>query len=170
MRVNIREAVQASSLKGDQNSAQGFNPGLGNSRRRALIRAPETARHVGSKSSTRLFILAPLSGRIIPLRGGRPCTLPLSSEILMRARGIGGLRKSIDTICCSGVAIGGPRTQGLKNRAMRNSAQDLRSSLASRVLECSSSWTSMSPSEPHGSCSFHGIRSSEPASLIRRGG
>jgi hypothetical protein len=28
MRVNIREAVQISSLKGDQISAQGFNPGL----------------------------------------------------------------------------------------------------------------------------------------------
>jgi hypothetical protein len=36
LRDNIREAVQVSSLKGDQNSAEGFNPGLGNSRRRAL--------------------------------------------------------------------------------------------------------------------------------------
>ena len=46
MRVNIREAVQGSPLKGDQNSAQGFNPGLGNSWRCALTR-----RHVNDALS-----------------------------------------------------------------------------------------------------------------------
>jgi hypothetical protein len=46
MRVNMKEAVQIPSLKGDQISAQGFAPGLGNSRRCAL----NPARHIGSKS------------------------------------------------------------------------------------------------------------------------
>jgi hypothetical protein len=32
MRVNIRETVQISSLKGDQISAQGFNPNLASKR------------------------------------------------------------------------------------------------------------------------------------------
>ena len=50
MRVNIREAVQIFSLKGDQLSAQGFNPGLGNSRRCALNGRDNPARHIGSKS------------------------------------------------------------------------------------------------------------------------
>src|SRR5271165_3766088 len=50
MRVNTREAVQVSSLKGDQSSAQGFNPGLGNSRRCALKGHQNPARHIGSKS------------------------------------------------------------------------------------------------------------------------
>src|SRR5271165_6270094 len=50
MRVNTREAVQVSSLKGDQSSAQGFNPGLGNSRRCALKGHQNPARHIGSES------------------------------------------------------------------------------------------------------------------------
>jgi hypothetical protein len=52
MRVNIREAGQISSLKGDQISAQGFSPGLGNSRRCALKGHPIPTRHIGSKSLT----------------------------------------------------------------------------------------------------------------------
>ena len=62
MRIKIREAVQFSSLKGKQDSAQGFNPGLSNSTRRALKGHQNLERHIGSK--VRLFILAPLSGRI----------------------------------------------------------------------------------------------------------
>ena len=74
IRVNIMEAVQISSLKGDQISAQGFNPGLGklHGDRRAAEGAPDLilARHIGSKSfkQRRLFILAPLSGRIFAWR------------------------------------------------------------------------------------------------------
>jgi hypothetical protein len=83
MSVNIMEAVQVSPLKGAQNSAQasfatlrralgwlpassdnlaatkalrsrGFNPGLGNSRRRALKGHQNPARHIGSKSLARV--------------------------------------------------------------------------------------------------------------------
>jgi hypothetical protein len=42
--------MQISSLKGDQVSAQGFNAGLGNSRRCALKGHHDHARHIGSKS------------------------------------------------------------------------------------------------------------------------
>ena len=47
LRVNIREAVQIPSLKRDQISAQGFNPGLGNSRRCARKGYHSPARHIG---------------------------------------------------------------------------------------------------------------------------
>jgi hypothetical protein len=46
--------VQISSLKGDQISAQGFNPGLGNSRRSVLKGHPIPARHNGSKLFARV--------------------------------------------------------------------------------------------------------------------
>src|SRR5271169_4927632 len=54
MRVKIGEALQISSLKGDQISAQGFSPGLGNSRRRALKGQHIPARQIGSKSFARV--------------------------------------------------------------------------------------------------------------------
>jgi hypothetical protein len=75
MGVNIMEATQVSPLKGDQNLAQGFNPGLGNSKRRALKGHQNPARHIGSKSLTRLSILAPLSGRIFVWQTPRVETL-----------------------------------------------------------------------------------------------
>ena len=54
MSVNIRGAVQVSSLKGDQNSVRGFNPGSGDSRRRALKGHQNPARHIGWKSLARV--------------------------------------------------------------------------------------------------------------------
>ena len=93
MRVNIREAVQISSLKGDQISAQGFNPGLGNSRRCALKGHPIPARHIGSKSLARVssfwrhfqgaFLrggypgLKPWAELFCPFRAQTPYILPL---------------------------------------------------------------------------------------------
>jgi hypothetical protein len=60
-----KEAVQISSLKGDQISAQGFNPGLRNSRRCALKGHHNPARHYRIEIiRARLSMLAPLSGRI----------------------------------------------------------------------------------------------------------
>jgi hypothetical protein len=53
IRVKTREALQISSLKGNQISAQGFNPGFGNSRRCALKGHPIPAHHIGSKSFAR---------------------------------------------------------------------------------------------------------------------
>jgi hypothetical protein len=50
---DTREALQISSLKGDQISAQGFNPGLGNSRQCALKGHHIPAHHIGSKSFAR---------------------------------------------------------------------------------------------------------------------
>jgi hypothetical protein len=41
-----------------------LQPGLDNLRRCALKRHQNLARHVGSKSRARIFILPPLSGRI----------------------------------------------------------------------------------------------------------
>jgi hypothetical protein len=58
MRVNLSEAVKISPLKGDEISAQGFNPGLGNSRRRALKGYQNPARHIGSKSRVRAFSIS----------------------------------------------------------------------------------------------------------------
>ena len=58
IRVNTREALQISSLKGDQISAQGFNPGLDNSRRCALKGHHIPARHIGSKSFARVSSLS----------------------------------------------------------------------------------------------------------------
>jgi len=58
IRVNTREALQISSLKGDQISAQGFNPGLDNSRRCALKGHHTPARHIGSKSFARVSSLS----------------------------------------------------------------------------------------------------------------
>jgi hypothetical protein len=52
--VNLMEAVQVSPLKGDQNAAQGFSPGLGNSRECALKGQQNPARHIGSKSFARV--------------------------------------------------------------------------------------------------------------------
>jgi hypothetical protein len=93
-RVNIREAVQISSLKGDQISAQGFNPGLGNLRRCAVKGHHSPARHIGSKSFacvsslSRHFQGAFLRGRHPRLKPGlrsfapsasgrRPCTFSI---------------------------------------------------------------------------------------------
>jgi len=53
-RFTTREAVQIFSLKGDQISAQGFNPGLGRSRRCALKGHQNAARDNGSKSIARV--------------------------------------------------------------------------------------------------------------------
>jgi hypothetical protein len=64
-----KEDVQISSLKGDQISAQGFNPGLGNSRRCALKGLQNPALYRIE------FILAPLSGRIFAWRVPRVETL-----------------------------------------------------------------------------------------------
>ena len=50
--------MQISSLKGDQISAQGFNPGLDNSRRCALKGHHIPARHIGSKSFARVSSLS----------------------------------------------------------------------------------------------------------------
>src|SRR5208282_930594 len=49
-----KEAVQISSLKGDQISVQGFNPGLGNSRRCDLKGHHIPARQIGPKSFARV--------------------------------------------------------------------------------------------------------------------
>ena len=81
MRVNIREAVQIFSLKGDQLSAQGFNPGLGNSRRCALKGHHNPARHIGSKS------FSPVSSfwrhfQGAFLRGGYPGLKPWARTLL----------------------------------------------------------------------------------------
>ncbi len=74
MRVNIREAVQISSMKGHQISAQGS--GLGNARRSAPKGHHSPARHIGSKSFARVsFILAAFSGRIFAWRAPRVETL-----------------------------------------------------------------------------------------------
>jgi hypothetical protein len=68
--------VQISSLKGDQISAQGFNPGLGNSRRCALKGHHNPARHYRIEIiCARLFMLAPLSGRIFAWQVPRVETL-----------------------------------------------------------------------------------------------
>ena len=61
--------MQVASLKGDQISAQGFNPGLGNSRRCALKGLQNPALYWIE------IILAPLSGRIIAWRLPRVETL-----------------------------------------------------------------------------------------------
>jgi hypothetical protein len=52
--VNTREALQISSLKGDQISTQGFDPGLDNTRRCVLKGHQTPARHIRSKSSARV--------------------------------------------------------------------------------------------------------------------
>src|SRR5260370_31506308 len=75
MRVNMKEAVQIPPLKGDQISAQGFNPGLGNSRRCALKGHQNPARHIGSKS----FACVSAFSRHFQgafLRGGHPGLKP----------------------------------------------------------------------------------------------
>ena len=54
MSASIMEAVQVSPLKGDQILAQGFNPGLDNSRQCALKGHQNPARHMGSKSFARV--------------------------------------------------------------------------------------------------------------------
>jgi hypothetical protein len=81
-----------SSLKGDQILAQGFNPGLGDSRRCALKGQHIPARHIGSKSFARVssfwrhfqgaFLragypgLKPWAELFCPF-GAQNCTLPL---------------------------------------------------------------------------------------------
>jgi len=76
MKISTRPAVDSCSLKGDQISAQGFNPGLGNSRRCALKGHQNPAALYRIEIiHQRLSILAPLSGRIF-LRGGYPGLKP----------------------------------------------------------------------------------------------
>jgi hypothetical protein len=52
MRVNLSETLHISPLKGDQISAQGFNPGLGDSRQCAL-KGHQNPACIGSKSRVR---------------------------------------------------------------------------------------------------------------------
>ena len=62
-------------LKGDQVSAKGFNPGLGNSRRCALKGHHNPARHIGSKSFARVSSFSRhFQGAF--LRGGYPGLKP----------------------------------------------------------------------------------------------
>jgi hypothetical protein len=83
MRVNIRETVQVSSLKMAKLQAQGFNLGLGSSRRPVLIRAPgSSAPSQIEIIDARLFMLAALSGRI--LRGKCPGLQPISAKLTKR--------------------------------------------------------------------------------------
>jgi hypothetical protein len=99
-----KEAVQISSLKGDQISAQGFNPGLGNSRRCALKGHHNPARQYRIEIiRARLLMLAPLSGRIfgwqvprvetlgsalLPLRGADLVLFPyVDARVQRRSRG-----------------------------------------------------------------------------------
>jgi hypothetical protein len=80
--------VQVSSLKGDQVSAQGFNPGLGNSRRCAPKGHQNPARHIGSKS----FVCVSSFSRHFQgacLRGGHPGLKPWA-ELLCPFRFRGG--------------------------------------------------------------------------------
>jgi hypothetical protein len=56
----LEKRVQVTPLKGDQNSeAQGFNPGLGNSKRCALKGHQKPVRHIGSKSLARASLHPP---------------------------------------------------------------------------------------------------------------
>ena len=48
MKISTRPVVDSCSLKGDHISAQGFNPGLRNSRRCALKGHHNPARHIDS--------------------------------------------------------------------------------------------------------------------------
>ena len=62
-------------LKGDQISAKGFNPGLGNSRRCALKGHHNPAHHIGSKSFARVSSFSRhFQGAF--LRGGYPGLKP----------------------------------------------------------------------------------------------
>jgi hypothetical protein len=63
-----KEAVQISSLKGDQISAQRFNPGLRNSRDVPEGAPQSDAAYRIEIIYERLLILAPLSGRIFGWR------------------------------------------------------------------------------------------------------
>ena len=64
--VNLREEPGSLPLKGGQNSAQGFNPGLGVLMRCALKGHQNAARRVEFISpQKRSVVLAPLSGRIV---------------------------------------------------------------------------------------------------------
>ncbi len=55
MRVNLSETLHISPLKGDWISAQGFNPGLGNSRQCALKGHANPVRHIGSNHAFALL-------------------------------------------------------------------------------------------------------------------
>ena len=58
MRANLSEAVPISPLQGDQISAQGFNPGLGNSRH-----VPRKGTRIRRVTTDRNHALGPLHSR-----------------------------------------------------------------------------------------------------------
>jgi hypothetical protein len=72
-------------LKGDQISAKGFNPGLGNSRRSALKGHHNPAHHIGSKSFARVSSFSRhFQGAF--LRGGYPGLKPWLSSFAPSGR------------------------------------------------------------------------------------
>ena len=58
MKISTRPVVDSCSLKGDHISAQGFNPGLRNSRRCALKGHHNPARHIDSFARVSSFSAA----------------------------------------------------------------------------------------------------------------